>query len=797
MGFTSLKTSLYLILFAICLQLFLVVADILMHAENRKIQQHHDILIKNINLFLENLSYEKDIVDRPDALGLIHGRYKNLIRESEQHELGLSKELILRRMALLDNFSFLKQKQSELHAEINVLLPSIGNSVNYIHRHHIIYLKNLIRRNSGNIVDADDHPLPLQEMTPITELNIIAEVINIHSSMINIMEIFSRLQRGISPKGIHADFNKAIVRFYSATNSFEGYSLDAQDGLLVEELIINGSTFEDSFKEFLDLEEELIRIGSTLELNRSEFLVDSYRLKKHRELYSKRFLEKVERIKKGSLTISVLLILFLFYTTRKGIKSLIKTVSETRKIQNDVRYKIPVSAAEFKEFRYIFNTLNLMGATIGKKLQELSEVQQHLEELVISRTAELSETNEALKAEIEERKKNEKQRQELEEKLSRAEKMEALGTLAGGVAHDLNNILSGIVSYPELLLLDLPEDSPLIPPLKTIKSSGDRAAVIVQDLLSMARRGVAKHELLDFNAAVKEYLQSPECRAILDYHTGVTVTHSLDAELAMIRGSKVHLLKTIGNLIANSAESISSSGEIGIRTSNTYIDGVLGQYDRVNEGEYIQLRVTDNGIGISKENLDKIFEPFFTTKTMGRSGSGLGMAVVWGTVKDHGGYIDVSSERMKGTTFDLYFPLIRTRDILDQQEVSEEQLMGNGESILVVDDVKEQREIASLMLSKLGYNVTAVESGEKAIDYLKYEAVDILVLDMIMQPGIDGLETYKEILKISPEQRAIIVSGYAESEKVVEAQNLGTGQYVKKPYTINEIASALRAELDR
>jgi CheY-like chemotaxis protein len=182
---------------------------------------------------------------------------------------------------------------------------------------------------------------------------------------------------------------------------------------------------------------------------------------------------------------------------------------------------------------------------------------------------------------------------------------------------------------------------------------------------------------------------------------------------------------------------------------------------------------------------------------MGRRCTGLGMTVVWGTVKDHNGYIDVKSSEGKGTTFTLYFPVSRKEVAKDQSLVSIEDYMGKGESVLVVDDVAEQREIVSRILKKLGYSVTAVSGGEEAVDYVKDNSADLLLLDMIMDPGIDGLETYKRILKYHPNQKAIIVSGFSETKRVKEAQGLGAGAYVKKPFLLQKIGLAVRDELDR
>lgn len=385
----------------------------------------------------------------------------------------------------------------------------------------------------------------------------------------------------------------------------------------------------------------------------------------------------------------------------------------------------------------------------------------------------------------------------LENQLQRAQKMHALGTLAGGVAHDLNNILSGVVSYPELLLMDLPEESPLRRPLLTIQASGKKAAAIVQDLLTLARRGVCITQVLNLNDVIQDYLGSPECGTLRRFHPHVEIETDLGPDLFNVTGSPVHLGKTVMNLVSNAAEAILDRGKVLITTRNRYIDRSIAGYDAINEGDYALLSVSDTGIGISPEDLDRIFEPFYSKKVMGRSGTGLGMAVVWGTVKDHHGYIDVESVRGQGTTFKLFFPVTREELPKARDMVSIRDYMGKGEKILVVDDVEEQRRIASEILLKLGYLPTVVSSGEEAVEYLKSHSADLLVLDMIMDPGIDGLETYKRIIDIQPGQKALIASGFSESEHVKRAQEIGAGPYVKKPYTLEQIGIAIRRELER
>ena len=429
--------------------------------------------------------------------------------------------------------------------------------------------------------------------------------------------------------------------------------------------------------------------------------------------------------------------------------------------------------------------------------KKVTQANIELEHRVHDRTAQLEKTNENLKREITERRRAERERRYLEMQLRKSQKMEAIGTLAGGVAHDLNNILSGLVSYPELLLLDLPKDSPLRGPIQTIKKSGEKAGAVVQDLLTLARRGVSVTEVVNLNRLIGQYLESPEHQKILEYHPKVKVESHLETNLMNIIGSPFHLSKTIMNLVSNAAEAMPGGGNIIVTTSNQYVDQSKKVFDTIEEGDYVTLSVADNGVGISADDIERIFEPFYTKKAMGRSGTGLGMAVVWGTVKDHSGYIDVKSKVDEGSTFTLYFPLSRKELAAEIPDLPIENFRGRGESILIVDDIMEQREIATRMLVKLGYSVNSVSSGEEAVKYVKENSTNLLVLDMIMAPGIDGLDTYRKILELEPGQKAILASGYSKSERVREAIKLGAGAYVKKPYSIEKIGLAVRAELDR
>lgn len=384
----------------------------------------------------------------------------------------------------------------------------------------------------------------------------------------------------------------------------------------------------------------------------------------------------------------------------------------------------------------------------------------------------------------------------LEEKLQHAQKMETIGTLAGGVAHDLNNILAAIVSYPDLLLMDIPPESPLHDPLLKIKEAGYRAAAIVHDLLTLSRRGVPISDVVDINDTIQLFLASPEYEDLMERHPGIDIVSDLDSAGVSIKGSPVHLSKTLMNIVFNAAEAIVDNGKIHISTHKEDIH--LGDPRlKGDPGNYAVLTVKDNGNGIAPMDLKRVFEPFFTKKVMGRSGTGLGMAIVWAAVEDHNGFVDIDSQVGVGTTVRLYFPATLEKQTFPRPSGSDGIATGKGEKILIVDDNLEHREIASRMLTRLGYEVAGVENGEAAIAKLKEKyRPTVVLLDMQLGHGIDGYETYRQILSIHPEQKAIFVSGYSDSNRVKEARRLGGG-YLKKPFSLKDIGAAVRYEIDR
>jgi two-component system cell cycle sensor histidine kinase/response regulator CckA len=310
----------------------------------------------------------------------------------------------------------------------------------------------------------------------------------------------------------------------------------------------------------------------------------------------------------------------------------------------------------------------------------------------------------------------------------------------------------------------------------------------------LARRGRYEMVPTNLNAVLDAYLDSPGFVKLSEARSNVAVTRSFDETLGLIMGSTPHLSKVFMNLIVNAFDAMPEGGELRITTAQQHIEVLPGGYKGVIPGEYVTLSVRDTGTGIDPADIERIFEPYFSKKKMGASGSGLGLSVVYGVVKDHKGYYDILSEISKGTEFILYFPLTEATVRVCHQ--SSQELRGS-ESVLVVDDDNSQREMAAELLASLGYRVTSAANGHEALDSLRKQPVDIIMLDMIMEKDFDGLDTYREILKIRPAQKAIVVSGFSSTDRVLEMQKLGAGQYVKKPYTRSVLATALRTELDR
>lgn len=411
---------------------------------------------------------------------------------------------------------------------------------------------------------------------------------------------------------------------------------------------------------------------------------------------------------------------------------------------------------------------------------------------------------------ISERKRLEEHEEELQERLARAKRLESLEVLASGVAHDLNNILGPMVVLPGLIAEDIqaliPESNEateeLFESLEVIMSSAKQAAAIVTDLVHLSRQGQYSTHVMNLHDLPCLAHDCGKFDSIRKEHPGISIKIELAKESMTISGDESHLTRVVSNLLQNAAESIKGKGNIIIRTEKRSLNNALEGYETIPRGDYAVVEVSDTGQGIEKEHMGRIFEPFFTKKERGdHSGTGLGLSVVHGIVKDHGAFINVVSEVGKGTTFALYLPLIDESS--DVTQASEQKLGSRGsERVLIVDDEPVQRFLVKKGLKRLGYDISEADNGHQAVALFEKAKkaeddtpFDLIVLDMIMEEDFDGLDTYEAILKLYPDQKAIIASGYAENARVKAAEKLGA-DWLAKPYEMNDLAGATRKKLD-
>ena len=377
----------------------------------------------------------------------------------------------------------------------------------------------------------------------------------------------------------------------------------------------------------------------------------------------------------------------------------------------------------------------------------------------------------------------------LQEFADRARRLEAAGRIAGQVAHDFNNLLGPLVAYPEFIKEEIGFDHPAKAYLDSMEAAAQQMADINQQLLSLGRRGHYNMEPLNLNEVIRQVLEQARPQ------TGhLEIVTDLAGDLMNVKGGAAQIVRVFANLVSNAVDAMKGTGTLTVATRNWYADNPIGAYGQIEKGEYVKVTVTDTGCGIPEKILGQVFEPFFTTKkTDKKRGSGLGLSVVHAIVEDHSGYVEIESREGEGTSVLLYFPI--TRD--EQTAIGENQIVGGNETVLLVDDDRVQQEVTLRLLRRLGYRAVAVKSGEEALNRILTEPFDILLLDMIMPGGMDGVETYRSIKKFCPGQKAIIVSGFAEGEQVAEAQRLGAGDFIRKPLTLRSLAQALRRELDR
>ncbi len=385
------------------------------------------------------------------------------------------------------------------------------------------------------------------------------------------------------------------------------------------------------------------------------------------------------------------------------------------------------------------------------------------------------------------------ERQKLQEQLFHSQKLDAVGQLAGGVAHDFNNMLSVIIGNTELALRDLGPDAPLRQPLQDILTAGKRSANLTRQLLAFARKQNINPRILGLNDAVAAVLSMLQ-RLIGE---NINLVWRPGHELWKVRIDPTQIDQILANLTVNARDAINRTGTITIETLNVRCDEIYcTESPECLPGEYVQLSVADNGCGMAKELLPRIFDPFFTTKKSGR-GTGLGLSTVYGIVKQNGGFINVYSDPGIGSTFRIYLPRHRIEGEEAPGTAEETRPVGGSETILVVEDEATVLHLTRKMLESLGYRVLSAESPEQAMKLAReYDKnIDLLLTDVVM-PGTNGKELSDRILEFMPELKHIYMSGYT-ADVIARQAVLDEGvKFISKPFSLKELADKVRETLD-
>ncbi len=382
------------------------------------------------------------------------------------------------------------------------------------------------------------------------------------------------------------------------------------------------------------------------------------------------------------------------------------------------------------------------------------------------------------------------EKRRMETQLLQAQKMEAVGTLAGGVAHDFNNLLMVVKGYASLMLLEIDPSHPHYEMLRTIEKKIDNGSKLTRQLLGYAKKGRYEFKTISLNRLVEETAET-----FGRTRKNITIRLDLSAGLSPLEADPSQMEQVLMNLLVNAADAMPGGGELFLKTANVTNGEFEPQLYDVEPGKYVLLSVGDTGIGMSEEIKSRIFEPFFTTKDPGR-GTGLGLASVYGIVKGHGGYIDVDSEEGKGTTFRIYLPASEKK--IEETPCRREEIPKGSESILLVDDEEHILDVGKKMLGILNYRVLTASGGEQAVELHKSnrEQIDLTILDLIM-PQMGGKETFEAIKKISPTAKVLLSSGYSMDGQTKEIMKNGCKGFIQKPFSIRELSYKVREILDR
>jgi len=419
--------------------------------------------------------------------------------------------------------------------------------------------------------------------------------------------------------------------------------------------------------------------------------------------------------------------------------------------------------AKSKDSRLFWVEINLKRAVIGGKDRLLAVVRD-----------------------INQRKSAEEERKRLRVQVQQVQKMESIGTLAGGIAHDFNNLLMGIQGNVSLLLYDIDYTHPNYEKLKNIENQVMSGARLASQLLGYARKGKYQNKPVSLNQLVEETTE-----AFSRTKKEIMVQLELSDDLSAIEVDQGQIEQMLLNLYVNAADAMPDGGKLFLRTLDVTHAEVQGKLYNPKPTNYVQLTVTDTGMGMDKETQERIFEPFFTTKEMGR-GTGLGLASVFGTIKSHGGYIDVDSEKGHGTTFNVFLPASEKKILTTPTPKSHERIIEGSGNILLVDDEKIVLDAVAQMLKRLGYTAFEAQGGHESVEIYKEkkDKIDLVILDMIM-PEMSGKKVYVKMKEINPNVKILLASGYSRMDKAAWILKRGCDDFIQKPFSLKKLSNKL------